>query len=463
MKKFWWPIAGLLFVHLFLLFSFQFTAWPEMFSFPYLLNNRFRLYVDFVHPYPPLLTQVLAGLYRIFGYQLWVLQTITWLLILVADLLIIKIIWLVSKSHMATLVGLSFYILTQPFLEGNMLWFDTAIVAPVLAGTYFMLKRRYFWSGLFLALAVLTKQTAGVFLVFGVSYVIYIEKDFKKVVSFLLVPLLVGLGLLGYLLVTNTVVDFVNWTLVYPSKYWTVFPGYVQMALSKREWLVVLALSLPALAMLFKLGQKVFFKKPLIYLFGSLLLAIVIVYPRWSFFHFQTALAFLAILAGCALFVSRRLRIFLSGVCCALHIVLVIIPVIKSSWHREVRFWSTIELETAQVVEQKLSGSNNLFLLGPNSIYYVLTETLPPKPWLDNFGWYWEIPGVAKETLAFWDLNPPDYVLAEKPQTGQWYELGVYRPQLITNWLIKNYNQKELINDNLTLWQKKNLPAGRQD
>ena len=454
MKKFWWPIAGLLFVHLFLLFSFQFTAWPEMFSFPYLLNNRFRLYVDFVHPYPPLLTQVLAGLYRIFGYQLWVLQTITWLLILVADLLIIKIIWLVSKSHMATLVGLSFYILTQPFLEGNMLWFDTAIVAPVLAGTYFMLKRRYFWSGLFLALAVLTKQTAGVFLVFGMSYVMYMGKDIKKVMSFLRAPLLAGLGLLGYLLVTNTVVDFVNWTLIYPSKYWTKFPGYVQMALSKREWLVIFLLGLPVLILLFKLKKKILNESSLLFIICNLILAIAIVYPRWSFFHFQTALAFLAILAGCALFVSRRLRIFLSVVSCAPYIVLVIIPVIKSSWHREARFWSTTELETAQVVKQKSDGSENLFLLGPNSIYYVLTGTLPPKPWLDNFGWYWEIPGVADRVLDRWQLNLPEHVLLEKTHTGNWFDLGTYRPTMVTNWLIENYNQKESVNENLTIWQK---------
>ena len=145
MKKLWWLIAGLLFFHLFLLFSLQFTAWPEMFSFPYLLNNGFHLYTDFVHAYPPLLTWTLAGLYGVFGYQLWILQGVAWFLILVADLLVFKIVWFLTKNFKAALVGLLLYVLVQPFLEGNMLWFDTAIVAPVLAGTYFMLKRQYFW------------------------------------------------------------------------------------------------------------------------------------------------------------------------------------------------------------------------------------------------------------------------------------------------------------------------------
>jgi len=453
-KATWLGLGGLLILHLFLLFNLQFTAWPEMFSFPYLLNNGFRLYTDFVHVYPPLLTGVLAGFYRIFGYRLWVLQGVAWFLILVADWLIFKTIWLLTKNHKVAFIGLVFYILTQPFLEGNTLWFDTAIVVPVLAGTYWLFKKQYFWSGLCLTLAALTKQTAGLFIISGLGFVVFREKNLKKVMAFLVAPLLAGLGLTSYLLTTNSLADFVNWTLVYPSQYWTQFPGYVQLSLSKRELFTLLILGSPFLLALFKFKKRILDENNLMFVICNLLLTIVIVYPRWSFFHFQTALALLAILIGTASSVKLRNPGLLWMGYFFFLLVFVSLPMARRSWREEPRFWSSTELATAQTVKQKLNGSNSLFLLGPNSVYYVLTTTLPSKPWLDNFGWYWEIPGVAEKALASWNLNPPDYVLAEKPQTGDWFDLGTYRPTMVTNWLVENYNQKELITENLTLWQR---------
>ena len=155
----------LIFIHLFLLANLQFTAWPEMVSYPYLLNNGFTLYKDFIHPYPPLLSLILAFIFKLFGYKLLVLKLFTWFLIVINDVLIFSIVKKLTRNSLASVISLTSYILIQPFLEGNMLWFDTAIVTPILAGFYFFLNNKYFWSSLFIGMAAMIKQTVGLFLV----------------------------------------------------------------------------------------------------------------------------------------------------------------------------------------------------------------------------------------------------------------------------------------------------------
>src|SRR3990167_1746027 len=78
-------------VHSLILSNIQFTAWPEMFSYPYLLNNGFMLYRDQALPYQPLLVLILSKIYIIFGYDINVLKIFTWGIILINDLLIFLI------------------------------------------------------------------------------------------------------------------------------------------------------------------------------------------------------------------------------------------------------------------------------------------------------------------------------------------------------------------------------------
>jgi len=144
MKKVLYLILfGLLGIHLFFLIILRFTAWPEMVSYPYLLNNGFKLYTDFIHPYPPALTLALAGIYKTFGYNLQALKVFTWLIILANDILIFAIVKKLTKDSLFAFVSVGFYVIFQPLLEGNQLWFDLAIVPPLLLGVLFLLKKKY--------------------------------------------------------------------------------------------------------------------------------------------------------------------------------------------------------------------------------------------------------------------------------------------------------------------------------
>ena len=305
MKKIILLIILLLIGHSFILSKIQFTAWPEMFTYPYLVNHGFRLYTDFVHPYPPLLTMILAILYKIFGYNLWVLKAATWFIICLSDILLALIVKKLTKSNLAVILSLVSYVLVQSVLDGNQLWFDLAIVPFILLGCLLLINKKYFWAGIALSLSALTKQTTALFILASLVFLILKFKNTKVVFYFLIGPGLFVFILLGYLLVTNSLSAFLNWVLIYPSTFWIKFPGYVQMILTQRQILTIFAMLMPVGLYSFLQLKAKSFDANLALTVIFLGLSLVLVYPRFSFFHFQTAIAFISVSYG-LIFASKK-------------------------------------------------------------------------------------------------------------------------------------------------------------
>ena len=426
MKKYYLVILILLGIHLFLLINLKFTVWPEMLSYPYLRNNGYLLYKDMIHPYPPVLAMALSIVYKLFGYKLIALKVFTWLIILANDILIFLISKKLTKSFKFSVLSLAFYVTIQPFLEGNQLWFDLAIVPTVLFSTYYLLQKKYFWSGLFLGAAILTKQTAGLYLIFGMAYIACKEKNFKKVLEFVIGPIILFAILIVRLITEGAILGFFNWTLIYPLTLFSKFQGYVQMALSGHQWLILVLLVIPVIPVLFirKFSLITFY----------LLLSFIMIYPRFSFFHFQPGLAFIAIFYG--VFLSRvRFFYMLHATYYILLFVLICLPVLKTDWQKEARFWGNEEIKTAGIISQKTNPKDLIYLLGPQSGLYVFSGRLPPKPWTDNYVWYLEIPGIQEGIIKMWKENKPEIVFTNNIQAGNWYDLGTYRPQKIVDWI----------------------------
>jgi len=426
MKKYYLVILILLGIHLFLLINLKFTVWPEMLSYPYLRNNGYLLYKDMIHPYPPVLAMALSIVYKLFGYKLIALKVFTWLIILANDILIFLISKKLTKSFKFSVLSLAFYVTIQPFLEGNQLWFDLAIVPTVLFSTYYLLQKKYFWSGLFLGAAILTKQTAGLYLIFGMAYIACKEKNFKKVLEFVIGPIILFAILIVRLITEGAILGFFNWTLIYPLTLFSKFQGYVQMALSGHQWLILVLLVIPVIPVLFirKFSLITFY----------LLLSFIMIYPRFSFFHFQLGLAFIAIFYG--VFFSRvRFFYMLHATYYILLFILICLPVLKTDWQKEARFWGKEEIKAAEIITNNTQPDDLVYLLGPQSGLYVFSGRLPPKPWTDNYIWYLEIPGIQEGIIKRWKGNKPEIVFTNNIQAGNWFDLGTYRPQKIVDWI----------------------------
>lgn len=407
-----------------------------MFSYPYLRNNGYLLYKDMIHPYPPVLTMVLSIVYKLFGYKLIALKVFTWLIILANDILIFLIARKLTKKNTFALLALLLYVFTQPFLEGNQLWFDLAIVPTILLSTYYILQKKYFWSGLALGVAILTKQTVALYLVFGILYIAYKEKSFKKLLEFLIGPVVLFFILVLRLITEGALTGFFHWTLIYPLIWFSRFPGYVQMALSHNQIMILVLLVIPVLSLLFKLRSSFFRDKNLLPIAYCLVASCILVYPRFSFFHFQLGIAFCAILYG--VFLSKfKFSYTLHTTYYVLLFVLICLPVLKTDWGKQARFWGKEEEKTAEAIREKTKVNDLVYLLGPQSGLYVLSGRLPPKLWADNYVWYLEIPGIQEEVIKGWETNKPKVVFANSIEDGNWYDLGTYRPKKIVDWIKK--------------------------
>lgn len=448
MKKSLFLLSLILCFHLLLLINLQFTAWPEMFSFPFLLSNGFLLYQDMVHPYPPVLTLGLSIVFKLFGMSALVLKIFTWSLILINDLLVYLISIKLTKNRRLSLLAAFVYSILQATLDGNMLWFDFAITTPVLLGLFLLMHKGFktvFLSGVFLMLAGLTKQTGGIFYIAALFFLLFNRFSIKQIICFLLGSTIILVPLVIRLSSEQSLIGFWNWVVYYPSKYWTSFPGYVQMYLNKREFFVLAVLIIAAITGYTKLKEKPF--KKLILLFA--IIGVFSVYPRFSFFHLQPALPFLSIL------IARNKKHFVLAFIAIF--ILINFQYLKSNWNGQTRFLQKQDLVRLEVIKNLTLDSKNIYLLGLPSHYYAFLEKTPPKPWFDNYGWYFEVPNQQLEVLEKWSKNPPQKIIWQFPQSGNWYEIGVYQPATIAEWIKNNYTLLGNVDGEFDIWKLNKL------
>lgn len=464
----------ILILHLLLLGQLTFTAWPEMLSYPYLFTHGFTFYRDFILPYPPGLVFVLSAIFQVFGFTPEVLKIFTQALILIVDGLLFLVLKKVTQNNLVSLLFLLGFILLQSFLEGNMLWFDSATVPPLVAGFWAGLKwlekkdgKYLFLTALFLSLAIIIKQIAIVyfmaFLIFYFGQVkltertsvhLLIRKKFNIKELGLLAAgfLILVVPLLGYLLEKHSLIYFWNWTLFYPLAKWSNFPGYVDFAISKKYALVSFILISPIIGIFFQ-TKKIFQDK--VFLLASLFLiaAVLAIYPRFSFFHLQPSLTF-AMIIFARIFVGlpQNKKTAYKGLV-TMAIILIIGLTFQGSIGEKMRFYDQSDQKLAAEIQK--STKNSVFLLGLNSSQYVFANRLPPKHWSDNFGWYLEIPGVQEWFLEGFSTNMPEKVFWRIPNSGKWYELGVYQPQQITQFIRQHYEKTDKIEGGIEVWTPK--------
>lgn len=409
-----------------------------------------------VHAYPSLLINLLAFLYNLFGYKLIVLKLFGWTLFLINDLLLFSIIKKVTDKINPALLGVALYILVQPVLDGNMVWPDLVLITPILFATWSLLNKKYLFAGIFLGLALLVKQTAVFYIAGSCFYILLLEKNkIINLVKIIFGVLVLSLPFISNLFFQHSFLDFINWTIIYPSKYWTKFPGYVELSPTLKENAILLVLFLPLAFLILKANKKIFTDKPFLLLFGFLLCGMLGVYPRFSFFHFQPALVFLVILLTVVFQYVDIKESFLTPFYIAL-VILIVVLMHNSIVIGGDRFWDKSDLNLAKVIQDKTPSGKPTYLLGFNSNLYAFAGRLPNKPWADNFGWYLEIPGVQEEIVKSLSKDMPSAIFWRTPDPGNWYDLGAYQPQLITNWIKTNYNRVAEVQPGIWEWTQKN-------
>ncbi|MFC1624890.1 hypothetical protein ACFL15_00780 [Patescibacteria group bacterium] len=345
-----------------------------------------------------------------------------------------------------------------------MLWFDLATSTPILISLFFLfevlenknLKKNLIISGIFLSIAALIKQTSAIFFLVVIIILFLRKIKLKDFFHLLIGPFIILLAFLIRLIQEKAFFDFLNWVLIYPSKYWIKFPGYVQMNMKRGEIITIMILFIPLLILLFSF-KKIFKDKFFVLTIIFLLCSFLTVYPRFSFFHFQPALAILPLVIAFIVKQEPKILFYITTLLLLFFSFRNIYPKIKSDWGKETRFIGFEEKALSSIIKNNTSKEERVLFLGLNSNLYSLSERVPPKRWFDNFGWYLEIDRVQEEIIERWNDNLPRVIFWKKPLQGEWYELGVYQPKKITDYIIENYNMDVEVYPDVYLWRIKDI------
>lgn len=446
--------SGLLLIHLLILKTITYTAWPEMFSYPYLINHDFLIYKDFAHPYVPLLSLVLSFYYRIAGLSLASNQFFTWGLILINDALIFFIARKFSKNFSA-LIPLAIYVLLQPIFEGNMLWFDLA-VTPLILGSYLIflyikdLDRKLFWFGFFLSITLLVKQQAIVLVMLN-SIILFFSKETQKYFKYYILGGVIPAGFLLFILLTFGIFkEYIFWTLEFPLLWLPKFPGYTELPATKNILMLILVFGLPAVWLIRNFPALDTFKKIILV---SIIATVIMAFPRFSYFHLQPAVAVLIIFYIAAINFRRIGIIFLIiGISYGLFFWKDYRPFIGVE---TARFYDNEDLDLAEFVKKKSREDGSVYFLGPHSLIFVLADRLPPKPWIENFVWHFEIPGMQEEQIEGFKREEYLVIFRQGPIPGKWYGLGSYQPKEVIDYIESNYEIKDKHKSGIEVWEKK--------
>lgn len=441
-------------VHLFLLTQLRFTAWPEMFSYPYLVNNGFKLYQDIALPYEPGLVLILSGLYKIFGFNIKVLEYFTWSLIILCDLIIFLISQkIIGKSYYSLLPVIA-YILLQPVTQGNMLWFDLAMTPIILLGVlsfiYIQGAKKYLFLGLCLGSAFFIKQQLGIAIALIGLYFLFSQNRLLKLKFFTLGFSIPAAAVFGYIFTTNLVNDYIFWTISVPLFWYPKFPGYTHLP-SRNELIGVFLIFTPIIFFVLKLFKKLqeFHIVILLLFIGTFMAA----FPRFEFFRMQPAIALTPIFLSFLISNKKFLNLMMIT-----PIILVAVFLMRHelpTLNQSPRFYTDKDLQFTGEILNYSENSKNIYLLGISSLQYVLAEKMPAKPWVDNYVWYLEIPGVQDKVVDGFIKNPPKIIFQRNPSLGNWYDLGVYQPKKVVDYINMNYEKKNIINEDIQVWELK--------
>lgn len=448
-------LALVLIVHLLVLTNLTFTAWPEMLSYPYLLAHGFD-YHNAVIPYPIGLLVPLGLLYKIFGFNPSALKIFTWISLLITDVVVFLILKKLAPKG-GVLIFLFIYILLSSVLDGNMMWFDNATVLPLALVFYFSIKwlkdlkpTYLFFTGVAVSAAIVIKQTAFVYLIpLGLFYIFVAKLKLKNLFFYFLGSSIFVVPFLIFLMATNSFIDFWSWAIYYPLTIWSNIPGYVRFSLSRSELLISLLLLLPLIGI--SSTRKKITDKLILLNITLFFCALMAIYPRFSYFHLQPVLLFLVILYFQVTGIIQDKLLFISLIIMTTTTIFTLLAPL--SIDRSIRFYSREDQIIAQEIVSRVGQSEEVFLLGLNSLYYVLANRLPPKPWVDNYSWYLEIPGVQEQLIEGLKKDGVRVIFRKVPGKGAGYDLNVYQPQKVVNFIKSEFSLKETVDD-IEVWRK---------
>jgi hypothetical protein len=408
-----------------------------MVLWPYLIKSGWLPYCDIAIAHTPFLIAILTIYYKLFGVGILQLKIFTWCLIIGLDLLvfgIVKKLWN-EKFALITVAAFAFW---QLFFDGNGLWFDLFMGVFTLSSYYFIRQKKYFWVGIFWALAFISKQTAVWFLIpIGLTLT---NKDLKPLFEFIKGTILILIIFVLSLWAFGMLPAFYQWAIhfgifILPNAEGQIqFPDLKPLAVSTFPFLIFIPL-------IWKNAKKNL--NLLLWAFAGCLGA----YPRFEYFHFQASLPFLAIAISLVLTDMKKIG--------RLWKILITIYLIGSvflfadywikNWGEGTRFYEQDVADVVSFVNYSTKSGDRIFVLNWWDNIYALTDTLPSTdPWMPQLSWYMDLPGIQDKIVKDLSVSPPKLIVYY-PYTDS--GLSSYIPQKVYDYITKNYRLSQKVDD----------------
>jgi len=433
---------SLIFLHLSLLFWTQYTAWPEMLIYPYLLKRGFLFYIDIIQPYFPTLPYILWSVYSFFGISITSLRIFSYATILTTDILFF---FIGKKLSFRLPLYILFLIYTtlQVFLDGNSLWFDHFVVPFLLSSFYFHIqynktnKQHYLYMcAFFLGISFIVKQTV-VWFLFAFLGNLLLHKKYKEVLVALCVLSLPFLLLI--LLFPNQRMEY--WAVYYPFFFMVKSSGYILYP-TFRQLLICLFIFSPLIFLIFSKQTR--------FISLWILAGMGFAWPRFAYFHLQPALPFLILGIGQLLSKVKKEHLF---IIVGYFVVLLLIfsKFLSQSLGKPVRFFENDVYETADSLHDFISQTEPVFFYNDMGNVMVAGGFLPIKPWAATFPWYMEVPGVQESIVNQLEMQRIRHIVLVPFGDEGTYVPGSYRPQKIETYITSNYTPKTKVGSYLLL------------
>ncbi len=419
-------------LHILLLANLQFIPWPENLTWPYLNSLGLSYYKDIFVLYPPFYWELLSWFYKFFGLSMQSLQLLSWTFVAVTDF----ILWIVAKRNWKVV---AIYLPLQIFFGGNGLWVDHLLAPFFLLSYHFFQTKKYFFLGLCLGLALLTKQTA-VYFIFTLALLLLQKKTSPKQILTTICGLVIPLiGLFIYLISNNQLAYFYNDAIKYILLFHTKHPLQTQLP-TLRQSIVVMLLYLPVTFTLLKKRQ--------ITLLVLLISASLGVFTRFEYFHLQPALPFLAMALISSVWVLIFYAVF----------ILLFFKFLFSSWHQSPRFFDESTISNAKLMRSYI-GNGETLVINTWDQYYWLTDSLPVgRFFVPSTPWTMDYPGNQQRIVANLAKNTPRYIIYNNCFR---VKNLCYYPKLLAQYVSNNYLLVSKLPDGTGIFQYNPMSVGK--
>src|SRR3989338_6212911 len=339
-------VASLIAIHILILTQLRFEVWPEMMVMPYLMKNGFELYRDMIVPWTPGLMWILSGWFWLTGLTVWNLKVLTWLIIISTDILI-YFIAVKRWGKIAGIISLTSFLLLQPLFDGNGLWFDLSVVPLLLLAFHFN-------NPLFLAPAFLIKQSV-------VWFFPLFWKQWKRLVMGITGT--IGLSMVWFWS-KGALSDYWFWAYDFTFRLFPRMPGHLDLG-NWRLWALALApfVLIGVIRITSGIRRIVMIEKEPLVWAG---LAILFTLPRFGLFHFQPAIAFLALEIGSLYkcyksYKDNKIYILISLM--VIYLGFSWFRIIQAQWHKQDRFFEPEVYQTAAKITLETDRSRPVLLV----------------------------------------------------------------------------------------------------